>query len=72
MENRESNLLAMRPQLLNARVSENMTSDEQFQNGTIRPIVKLQGDLLIAVFKNYIKKEKILFTNSILKNVWLL
>ncbi|MCK8520776.1 glyoxalase [Aquimarina sp. D1M17] len=58
MENRESNLLAMRPQLLNARVSENMTSDEQFQNGTIRPIVKLQGDLLIAVFKNYIKKRK--------------
>ncbi|GAA4272113.1 glyoxalase [Aquimarina gracilis] len=58
MENRESNLLAMRPHLLNARVSENMTNDEQFQNKTIRPIVKLQGDLLIAVFKNYIKKRK--------------
>lgn len=58
MENRESNLLAMRPQLLNARVSENMTNDEQFQNKTIRPIVKLQGDLLIEVFKNYIKKRK--------------
>ncbi len=58
MENRESNLLAMRPRLLNARVSENMTNDEQFQNKTIRPIVKLQGDLLIEVFKNYIKKRK--------------
>ncbi len=58
MENRESNLLAIRPQLLNARVSENMTHDEQFQNKTIRPIIKLQGDLLIQVFKNYIKKRK--------------
>ncbi len=58
MENRESNLLAMRPQLLNARVSENMSNDEQFQNKTLRPIVKLQGDLLVEVFKNYIKKRK--------------
>ncbi|MBQ0732833.1 glyoxalase [Aquimarina celericrescens] len=58
MENRESNLLAIRPQLLNARVSENMSNDEQFQNRTIRPIIKLQGDLLLEVFKNYIKKRK--------------
>ncbi len=58
MENRESNLLAIRPRLLNARVSENMSNDEQFQNKTIRPIIKLQGDLLIEVFKNYIKKRK--------------
>ncbi len=58
MENRESNLLAMRPQILNARVSENMSDDEQFQNKTIRPIIKLQGELLIEVFRNYIKKRK--------------
>ncbi len=58
MENRESNLLAMRPQLLNARVSEDMSNDEQFQNKTIRPIIKLQGDLLLEVFKNYIRKRK--------------
>jgi len=58
MENRESNLLAIRPQLLNARVSENMSNDEQFQNKTIRPIIKLQGDLLLEVFKNYIGKRK--------------
>ena len=54
----ESNLLAMRPQLLNARVSENMSNDEQFQNKTIRPIVKLQNDLFLEVFKNYIRKRK--------------
>ncbi len=58
MENRETNLLAIRPQILNARVSKNMSDDEQFQNKTMRPIIKLQGDLLIEVFKNYIKKRK--------------
>ncbi|MBW1296775.1 glyoxalase [Aquimarina litoralis] len=58
MENRESNLLAIRPQILNARVSENMSDDEQFQNKTIRPIIKLQNELLIEVFRNYIKKRK--------------
>ncbi|MDH7446831.1 glyoxalase [Aquimarina sp. 2201CG14-23] len=58
MENRESNLLAIRPQILNARVSENMSNDEQFQNKTIRPIIKLQNELLIEVFRNYIKKRK--------------
>ncbi|MHA7059392.1 glyoxalase [Aquimarina sp. M1] len=58
MENRESNLLAIRPQILSARVSGNMSNDEQFQNKTIRPIIKLQGELLIEVFRNYIKKRK--------------
>lgn len=63
MENRESSLLALRPQILNARVTNNMSEDEQFQNRTIRPIVKLQNDLLIEVFRNYIKKRKNTFYN---------
>jgi len=38
------------------------TSDEEFfQNETLRPITKLQNDLLIAVFQNYMKKSKIDF-----------
>lgn len=58
MENRESNLLAIRPIILNAKISENMSSDERFQNKTIRPVAKLQNELLIEVFRNYIKKRK--------------
>ncbi|GAA3518337.1 hypothetical protein GCM10022393_35570 [Aquimarina addita] len=58
MENRKSKLLAIRPQILSARVSENMSFDEQFQNKTIRPIIKLQDELLTEIFKNYIKKRK--------------
>lgn len=58
MNHRENELPRLRPEIPSARVSENMTSDEQFQNKTLRPVIKLQNDLLIEVFKNYIKKHK--------------
>lgn len=58
MENRAYELIALRPEILNARVTPNMSSDEQFQNRTLRPVVKLQNDLLIEVFRNYISKRK--------------
>lgn len=38
-----------------------MSSDEYFQNKTLRPVVKLQHNLLLAVFKNYISKHKNVF-----------
>jgi hypothetical protein len=38
-----------------------MSSDEYFQNKTLRPIIKMQNDLLIEVFKNYISKHKNVF-----------
>ncbi len=61
MTTRTEALLEIRPVLSNAQVSENMSIDERFQNTTIRPIVKLQHELLIAVFKNYIAKRKNVF-----------
>lgn len=33
-------------------------SEEYFQNNTLRPILKLQNDLFIAVFINYASKQK--------------
>ena len=33
-------------------------SEEYFQNNTLRPILKLQNDLLIEVSKNYAVKQK--------------
>ncbi|CCG53346.1 Protein of unknown function [Flavobacterium indicum GPTSA100-9 = DSM 17447] len=33
-------------------------SEEYFQNNTLRPILKLQNELLIEVFKNYATKQK--------------
>ena len=35
-----------------------MSKDEQFQNSTLRPIIKFQNPLLIEAFKNYIIKHK--------------
>lgn len=61
METRNTNLLNIRPQILTAQVQKNTSNDERFQNETIRPIIKLQHDLLIEVFRNYIQKHKNVF-----------
>ncbi|WP_276392046.1 glyoxalase [Eudoraea chungangensis] len=58
MDERSSQLLRIRPNLANAKILPNMSSDERFQNETLRPILKLQNVLLIEVFKNYITKHK--------------
>ncbi len=58
MNLRDLQLLEMRPVIDSARVSENMSLDEQFQNQTLRPITKLQEDLVLEVFRNYVHKHK--------------
>ncbi|APU69925.1 hypothetical protein C723_1312 [Christiangramia flava JLT2011] len=35
-----------------------MTADERFQNETLRPVAKLQDELLVATFRNYVTKHK--------------
>lgn len=61
MESRDSVLLGLRPTIESAKVLPTMSSDEIFQNKTLRPVAKLQDDLLVAVFKNYAKKHKNVF-----------
>ena len=61
MESRETVLLGLRPIIESAKVLPTMTSDEIFQNQTLRPVAKLQNDLLVAVFKNYARKHKNVF-----------
>ena len=61
MSNRTEHLLTSRPIISSAKVSENMSTDERFQNITLRPVIKLQHDLFLAVFKNYISKRKNVF-----------
>ncbi|GGK29428.1 hypothetical protein GCM10007962_24590 [Yeosuana aromativorans] len=58
MNTRQSNLESIRPEISTTTINDTMSSDERFQNMVIRPIVKLQNDLLIEVFKNYINKYK--------------
>ena len=61
MNPRDTKLLELRPDIPSAKVFENMSSEEKFQNATLRPVIKLQHNLLIAAFKNYIKKHKNVF-----------
>ncbi|MDO6759458.1 glyoxalase [Tamlana sp. 2_MG-2023] len=61
MNTRQSNLTNIRPEILGETIKENMSSDERFQNLVLRPIIKLQNDLLVEVFKNYIRKHKSVF-----------
>lgn len=58
MNHRENELPRLRPEIPSARVSENMSSEERFQNKTLRPVIKLQNELLVEVFRNYIQKHK--------------
>ncbi|WP_298342695.1 glyoxalase [uncultured Algibacter sp.] len=61
MDSRHYKIKSIRPELPNAVIHDNMSVDERFQNLVLRPIIKFQNDLLIAVFKNYIKKHKSVF-----------
>ncbi len=58
MSERSQSLLQIRPQILQASISKVSSSDEHFQNQTLRPILEFQNTLLLTVFKNYIRKHK--------------
>lgn len=42
-------------------IYENSSSEEIFQNQTLRPILKFRNELFIEVFKNYAAKQKGVF-----------
>jgi len=57
METRDQFITNLRGETIGS-VSLSSSSDEKFQNQTLRPILKLQNDLFIEVFKNHISKHK--------------
>ncbi len=61
MSTRSEHLLGIRPVISSAKIYDSMSPDELFQNKTLRPIIKLQHHLFIAVFRNYIGKRKNVF-----------
>lgn len=62
METRDQFLNEFRGEILGT-INSQSSADEFFQNQTLRPILKLQNDLFLDVFKNYITKSKTDFTN---------
>ncbi len=61
MDSRDRLLQELRPEIPSAKILPGMSEDEYFQNKTLRPIAKLQNDLLVAVFRNYARKHKNVF-----------
>ena len=61
MNDRPNDLLRIRPEIKKSQQFANMSVEERFQNETLRPILKLQNPLFLAVFHNYIEKRKGVF-----------
>lgn len=58
MSDRSQSLLQIRPQIVSGTITNMTGFDEQFQNQTLRPVLKFQNPLLLAAFRNYIGKHK--------------
>lgn len=57
MNSRDITLLELRGETIGI-VNSQSSSEELFQNKTLRPILKLQNDLFVLVFINYAVKQK--------------
>lgn len=58
MNARDTFLKQFRGQALGS-VTNQSTTEESFQNEVLRPILKLQNDLFVASFSNYIEENKV-------------
>ena len=63
MKTRDTQLIDIRPEIPSAKINDQMSAEEHFQNATLRPIAKLQNDLLVEAFRNYITKHKNVYYN---------
>jgi hypothetical protein len=61
MSSRDSYLKSLRPDILTKTIKTEMSSEEYFQNTVLRPIIKFQNELLIAVFLQFCTKYKNVF-----------
>lgn len=61
MIDRDLDLKRIRPDFMTTTINDEMSTDERFQNLVLRPIIKLQNDFFVEVFKNYVLKHKNVF-----------
>ena len=61
MTDRDLDLKRIRPDFMTTTINDGMSTEERFQNLVLRPIIKLQNDFFIEVFKNYASKHKNVF-----------
>ena len=64
---------SIRPIIKNISVTMNQSQEESFQNKVLRPILKLQHDLLVLFFESHTHKKKMVFADlSSLKKIALI
>ena len=51
----------LRPEILSIVKTANFSTLEKFQNEVLRPIIKLQHELILSCFEHHVKKIKINF-----------
>ncbi|MFV0566576.1 MAG: glyoxalase [Flavobacteriaceae bacterium] len=61
MNLRQITLKAIRPEVADWTITDVTSQDEQFQNLVLRPVIAVQSDLFVEVFKNYATKHKSVF-----------
>lgn len=54
-------LLTLRSTIPSVQLDLEMSEEEAFQNGTIRPILKFQNELLLAIYAEHVQKYKGIF-----------
>ncbi len=59
--NRDKALRSLRPEIPAAQVDKHTSPEERFQNETLRPILKLQNDILAQAFQQQLQKYKVPF-----------
>lgn len=64
MKTKDEAILEIRGETIGT-IFDSSSTEEKFQNQTLRPILKFQNDLFLEVFKNYATKQKgVFFTLS--------
>jgi len=59
--NRTEELIKLRPKIKTIQQDLNTSDLEQFQNETLRPILKLQHEILLALFQSRVSQDKVQF-----------
>ena len=67
MSAREQFIKELRGEII-GEVNSETSTEEYFQNQTLRPILKLQNELFIEIYKNYIQKSKVNFETFTTEN----
>jgi len=65
---RDSKVVDLRPNIDSIKTELMKSLQERFQNEVLRPIIKFQHELILDIFKAYLKSKKIQFDLISIKN----